>query len=411
MKFKPAAAWLPLVLMSLSGAARADLEPFSFGASETVQHESNVYHTDSSDRQSDWLSTTELRAGLDQALGRDRLTANAAVNYNKYRNIDSRDSTGYRAGLGLDWSTVGDLSGSLAASSERRQYVYGLTGETLSTSSHNLETTNHASANIALGGASRWTVFGGVGAMNRDYSADSFKANEEREWTSNFGTRYSTSPDLNFGLVGNYVRGGYPNYVDQQGDPAKENFTSRTVSATTNWTASGNSVLSAQLGYTTETSDLQPRLNFVSGGLNWSWTPPSHFKVQVGLSRSSSGGVGSTAADNLNDRSLNDSGTVDITYALTAKISLSTDLAYIQRKYSGVLVPTATTGGAIVLAAINGTNRTRSLALRAHYQPTRTTDLNCGGTRELRTSDSAIVTVTPNYSDTTFQCAASISFN
>src|SRR5262249_10013266 len=108
MKFKPAAAWLPLVLLSMSGAARADLEPFSFGASETVQHESNVYHADTAVK-ADWLSTTELRAAMDQALGRDRLTANAAVNYTNYRKLDQRDAFGYRGGLAFDWSTIGSL--------------------------------------------------------------------------------------------------------------------------------------------------------------------------------------------------------------------------------------------------------------------------------------------------------------
>ena len=42
--------------------------------------------------------------------------------------------------------------------------------------------------------------------------------------------------------------------------------------------------------------------------------------------------------------------------------------------------------------------------------PTRTTDLNCGFTRENRTVDASLVTLTPAYTDNTVQSAASIQF-
>lgn len=412
MKLKPAVAWSPLFLLLLSGAARADLTPFSFGASETIEHQSNLNHTDDSIKQADWLSTTELRAALDQALGRDRLTASAAVNYTKYRNADDRDATGYQAATTFDWSTIGDLSGALGASSSRRQYIYGVNGgETVSTSSRNLETTNNLFARAELGGQSRWTLFAGINAMNRDYSAASFASNEERQWSTTAGTRYSTSPDLSFGLTGDYVRGEYPHYVSLSGTPESQNFTSKSISATTRWQASGNSGLDASLGYTTQNSDLQSSQHFVSGALNWTWTPPSHFRVRFGLSRSTNGGVVSGNLNSLNDRSLNNAATLNVNYELTAKVSLVADAAYIQRKYSNAQVPVLQPDGTLALQTLNGSNHTSRIGLSAHYQPTRTTDVSCGGSREVRTSDSAINNLTPNYTDNTLQCTASIKFN
>jgi hypothetical protein len=412
LNLKPVAACSPLLLLLLSGAARADLEPFSFGASETIEHQSNLNHTDDAHRTADWLSTTELRAALDQAIGRDRLSANAAVDYTHYRNLDDRNAVGYRLATVFDWSTIGDLSGSIGANSNRRQYVYGVDGgETVSTQARNLETTNNVFARVELGGLARWNLFAGINAMNRNYSADTFAANEERQWSTNFGTRYSTSPDLSFGLTANYTRGEYPNYVDEAGDPASESFTSKSLSATTRWQASGNSLLNASLGYTTESSDLQPSSRFLSGSLNWVWTPPSHFRVNMGLARSTDGGALAGNANSLNDRSLNNTATLGVTYELTAKVSLTADAAYIQRKYGGVRIPVFANDGSVSLQTINGTNNTQRFGLSAHYQPTRNSDLGCGGSRESRSSNSAINAVTPNYTDTTLQCTASINFN
>ncbi len=412
MKFKPAAAWLPLVLLLLSGAARADLEPFSFGAGESLKHESNIYHDDT-DHKSDWLSTTDLHAALDQAIGRDRLTANAAVNYTKYRTSSQRDALGYDGGVNLDWNTIGDLSGSLGVNSARSVYIYGINDESAGGSGgRNLQTTNHGFARLQLGGLARWKIFGGIDAMNRNYSLESYKSDEQRQWTSNVGTNYSTSPDLSFGVVGNYVRGEYPYYPRTDGEGTfKAGFSSRAVSATTQWQASGNSALNAQVGYTEESSDLQPKRNFVNANLNWTWTPPSHFKVQAGLARGSSGGIGSAAVNTLNDRSLNTSGNLDVSYVVTSKISLAGDVSYIERKYSNVSLGSLDSAGN--LRTTSGSNHTSTFSLAAHYLPTRTTDLNCGIARDIRGSNSNadFVEQFPNFSDTTYQCAASISFN
>ena len=143
--------------------------------------------------------------------------------------------------------------------------MYGVTGELspgttpVESNVRNLQTDNHVFAKVALGGESRWTIFGGVDANQRNFSADTFKANEEQQWSTNVGTRYATSPDLSFGVTGAYVSGRYPH-----GTPADPpittsdsavNFSTRSVSATTRWQASGNSVLDASVGYTTESND------------------------------------------------------------------------------------------------------------------------------------------------------------
>ncbi len=412
MKNKSVAMLSPLCLCLFAANAWADLEPFSFGLAETVQHQSNLNHTDPNNpanpvptaNVADWISTTEINAALNQALGRDKLVANAAFDLNRYKHTKPLNSTGYQAAAEFDWSTIGDLSGALGADSHRRQYVYGETADTShgAVNVRNLQTDNHAFARIMLGGESRWSLFGGVDAARRNFSNDTFKADEERQWSTNVGTRYATSPDLSFGVTGAYVRGDYP-----QGSA---NFDTKSVSATTRWQASGNSVLDASLGYTTENNDaFIGARHFVNGSLNWNWTPPSHFTVNVGLKRSSDADTSTTGANtgvinanNLNSTSINNVGHLEVTYALTAKINLDASADYTQRKYADLATGVGT---------VSGSTHTSRYYLTAHYQPTRTTDLNCGGGRETRRADASLKGAAGAYTDNYLQCAASIRFD
>lgn len=402
MKTKIVARLAPVFLGLVAGTARADLEPFSFSASEQVQHQSNVNRGSGTAPQGNWLSTTELRAALDQAIGRDRLTGSAAVNYNKYRYNINPDTVGYTAAVGLDWNTVGSLSGTLAADSQRHQYFYGLNGESAAGSGRNLETDNHVGGTVQLGAAGRWVIFAGADASNRNYSNASFAANEQRQWSSNLGTRYQTSPDLSFGMTGSYTKGRYPNAV------ATDEFSLRSIDATTHWQAGGSTSFDARVGYTSEQVTAQPDQNFANGALSWNWSPPSRFAVSVGLSRDANAdtSAGTTITDNstasLAGRSVNDSAHATVSYELTSKINFVANAQYVRRKYSN--------SNLAATNAVTGSNRTSVYGLSAHYVPTRTTDLNCGFTREIRTVDASLVTLTPAYTDNTVQCAASIQF-
>jgi len=416
MKMKPVAILSPMCLCLFAGTARADLEPFSFGASETVQHQSNLNHTDDGQVApvSDWISTTEFSAALDQALGRDKLVAAAEVDFNRYKRTHGLDATGYKASAEFDWNTVGDLSGAIGADSQRRQYVYGETADptpgtpAVVINARNLQTDNHAFARIALGGESRWTIFGGFDANQRNYSNEIFDANEERQWSTNVGTNYSTSPDLSFGLTGSYVRGEYPHGLASGG---ASDFNSRSISATTKWQASGNSAVDASVGFTSQDNDaLTSDQHFINGSFNWTWTPPSHFTVVFGLKRSSNADTGTTGAttgivnvNNLNGTSINNVAHLDVMYEVTAKIKLEATADYTQRRYSDLKLLDSTD--------VSGMTRTSRFYLTAHYQPTRTIDLSCGGGREIRRIDSGLADITPAYTDTYYQCVAGIRFD
>ncbi len=413
MKMKTLATCSPLLLCLVAGAARAALEPFSFQASEMIEHQSNLFHTDTGDRKADWLSTTQLEADVDQAIGRERLLATATVNADRYADTKSRDSIGYSGKGELDWSTVGDLSGALGADTRRRQYLYGLDGDQASTT-RNLQTDNHAFARVQLGGLARWSIFAGADASQRKFSDPAFDGNEIKQWSASGGTSYQTSPDLSFGLQGRYTHGTYPHIFignDVQG------FSNKSAGVNTRWTASGNSSFDANVGYTQQRTDGQKDQNFVNGGVNWRWAPPSHFTFTLGALRDSSDSSGTEATivnsyNSVNARSLNTIGHFDINYELTAKVSLDLLSQYIHRKYSDALLPTGISfNGTPVLVPASGSSDTARFTLSAHYTPTRTTTLGCGFSREVHSADESINKISVPYTDNTVMCTAAIQFN
>ena len=421
MKNKTLAILSPLCLALVAANAEAAIEPFTLGASETIKHESNVNHAQTG-ATSDWISSTEFTAALDEAVGRDKLVANAGVNYNAYKREHDINNWGYHAGAEFDFNTIGDISGVLGADTSRKRYIYGTTsdlalptGLTGPTNELNMQNDNHVFGRLQLGGPSRWQIFTGYDASRRTYSASNFKGDDEHQWTANLGTRYETSPDLHFGLVANYTSGEYPHAVVASfgGVPitAVSRFRTRSIDATTDLKATGNSAFDASIGYTTESADaLTKDAKFVNGSLNWTWTPPSHFTVTLGLKRSMDVDTNSTGmntgllnVNNLNGVSINNTALLDVGYALTAKISLDASAAYSQRKYSDVRQLDGTT--------LSGTLDTTNFWLSVHWLPTRTTDLNCGAGRERRHSDAALSPFLPSYVDNTVQCAASIKFD
>ena len=409
MTRKPLATLSPLCLCLLAGSAWADLSPYSLGGSETVQHQSNVLHDDN-DAHSDWLSTTELDAGVDQALGRERLQAKAAVNIDRYKYFHSRDDVGYNGSAELDWSTIGDLSGAIGGDVRRQQYLYGLGGDQQSTSPKNLQTDDHAFARAQLGGMGRWSISSGFDASERRYSDPSFDVNDQKQWGASLGTNYETSPDLSFGIQGRYIHGNYPKILI---DSSTETFSSKNVGANVRWNASGNSSFNANLGYTQQDTEGQLPQHFISGALNWNWAPPSHFNFTLGLARDSSIDASSTASivntNTINTRSINNTGNLDVKYELTAKVSLDASAQYIMRKYSDAQIPTGfESNGSPVFQSASGDSRTSRIYIGAHYAATRTTDLNCGVAHETHTASSAIVFFTPRYTDNTVQCVAAI---
>ena len=412
MNLKPVLTLWPAGLLMIAGSAYADLSPYSLSATETIEHESNVSHTTIASP--DWLSTTELQAGLDQTLGRERLTASGEFDINRYKR-GHLNNNGYDLTGEFDWSTINDLSGVIGADSSKRQYIYGLDGEQASTT-NNSQHTDHVFARAQLGGVTHLTLFSGIDATQRKYSDPAFAPNEVRQWSVNGGTRYQTSPDLNFGLVATYTKGAYPHAILQTlptEEIGSDGFDIKSLDATTTWQASGNSNFDLRAGYTVEDNDIEPQRKYWNGDLIWTWTPGGRLKVTTELERDTDADAtlssgGSVASNNLVGHSLNTTVHLTLTYELTAKINILAGAQYTERKYAPGTLPVLL--GQSVASDGSGENRTSQFSIAAHYAPILNTDLSCSFIREVRRSDAQIALFTPAYSANNALCSAQIQF-
>src|SRR5262245_180022 len=93
---------LAVASIGLSGTihALAEPNPYYIGVSEAYTHESNLFRVARGQPEtSDSYWTTALLGGLDQPIGRQRLFADLAARYSKYREQDQLNNTGYNVKL------------------------------------------------------------------------------------------------------------------------------------------------------------------------------------------------------------------------------------------------------------------------------------------------------------------------
>lgn len=395
--------WTALVCSLASASAQAELAPFGLSVSESISHVDNVFRTSADQRRADWIATTSLQGTFDQTFGRQRAKASAGLDHGHYARNSQLDHTGYHAAAQLDWSTVGNLSGSLGADSSQRLYQYGIEGST-PFAGKNLETTNHAFSRAQLGGAARWTLLGGLEFAERSYSVASFAPNEVSQWSADLGARYQASSDLSFTAGGRQIEGKFPKATATAGD----GFSVSTLIAGADWQLGAATKLTVNLGYNTEKHDLQASRNYWNGLARWTWAPSGHVKVAAGLRRDSSGNTAlspgessSVTSISLVSPSINTSADLSVTWEATSKISVNSGMQQAENRYSSLNV--AGTPRA-------GTATTRLYTLGAQFRATRNINLGCNVSHEERTSDTAIGTVMNGYHVNTLMCMGQLAF-
>ena len=110
------AAHLPATAQSPGATER----PWFVSLSQEFEHQTNVLKS-ADDEVNDTLSITELGSGLNLRFGRQRVYAKGALAHTRYNKLDGLDGQSYDLNAGLDWQTVGNLSGTLQANAGRRQ--------------------------------------------------------------------------------------------------------------------------------------------------------------------------------------------------------------------------------------------------------------------------------------------------
>ena len=185
--------------------------PYYLGVTQGFTHDTNIYGS-STNQIADTYSSTGLRAGLDQIIGRQRLYANANVRYNKYRGESALDNTSYGVAAGWDWATINDLAGTFGATANQHLANLDTTaGVQNATGEKNLLKTDQVNASVLWGGPRALNLQAAYAHSRVSYSALSYIGLESSADSGSVGFNYRVGPELRLGAAVRYVRTDSPN--------------------------------------------------------------------------------------------------------------------------------------------------------------------------------------------------------
>jgi hypothetical protein len=369
-----------------SACAQSDgSSPYYFGVSQGFTHQTNLFGASkaSGAQVEDKYSTTGLLGGIDIPISRQRLFANGVLRANRYEDVKILNNNSYGLNLGLDWQTIGDISGQLRVSANRSLASYTTAGAPAITNTRNIETSNQSLASIRKGITSRLAITGGVQHRRVEFSAPSFAAGELSENQANVGIRYGRPDQLVLGIGYRKTKTERPRYEEVppgSGVYSADKADRDDVDLSADWAISGLSTLSARLSFGSEDHSLPTVGGFsgTTGSLGWSYRPSGRtsynamFSRDTGTSASFTGYSGNAEPLQVYSNRLTNVFQAGATYDATAKIQLVGSARY--SKGQTTAVSATTTGDDKVVGA----------SLGASYAVNRAISLNCNVSHEKR---------------------------
>ncbi len=327
---------LVLALLALHALpALAESSPYYAGATLGLSHVSNIYRSAGAG-DSDTVTSAGLLAGLDQQLGRQRLTVDGSLQDNRYRNNSSLNNSSYSLRSGLDWQTVGRLSGTVSASSSRSLADFNVGGGVNPIFAKNTERNDEYSAFARLGTSTRYTFEAGFTRRTRDFSAVEYARLVYQQNTTSLGVYATPGANLRLGLVGRRTLGQNPSYpVGLTFNPsipaleivyAPNDYRRNDVDLTLSWNTGGASALNARLSASRTRNSLTQLTNFsgTTGALGWTWQALSKLQLSAQVARDSGQETLVRSAD-VNRVYTN--WQLGAVYAATAKLSLNASVS------------------------------------------------------------------------------------
>jgi len=393
---------LRLALVSMAAAAAlpavAQTSPYSLAVSQKFSHSSNLFQTAGA-TVSDTQSVTSLIAGLDQPIGRQRLSASLSASLNRYQDNSQLNNEGYALRAGWDWSTINNISLSLKADASQSLGDFSPAGLP-SITTKNLVSSQGFGATVRQGVVTRLTTEASFSHRRTRNSNALFGSRDLDTDEGSVGVKYRLGGATNVGAALRMTRGEYPDYLVFGGQTLSETFRRRNLDLNADWQPSGVSRLNARvsLGKETYNRDTVRDISGLTYSIGWSWKPSGKVSLNAALTRDT-GDEATTLT--LGDFALTGNAvnrvrnglSLSANYALTAKIGLSASAS----TSSGTVV-TPNTGA-------TGRERTQRIAFGAKWDPTRTVRVGCDFSRDSRDA-SALATA---YDADVFGCFAQLT--
>jgi hypothetical protein len=261
------------------------------GVRQTFTHESDFPPTPPSGVTSDTVSNTSLRAGVAMPLGRQRVFGRVSAEHVRYDERSELNYNGYDASAGVDWATVGNLSGNVTGTTNRRRVRLSLPGDPLAvppvapSSETPLQRSDALEARARLGTAGPLGIDVGYGHRRLKFTDPDIDFESYRQNRANLGVSYQFGGALTAGTGVELEKTDYE--APEPGQTIAESSRRRGVYVTTTWTPTGFSVLSARLVFGKLEHDVDTLRDDsgVTGYASWTWRPTGKLSFVTSLSR------------------------------------------------------------------------------------------------------------------------------
>jgi hypothetical protein len=271
---------------STAAYGASDPNPYYLGVSEALTHDSNIFRTP--DRTADTYSTTSLFGGFDQRISRQRVFGKATVGANRYMDKTQLNNNSYSLLAGLDWETIGSLSGNRGVSASQGLSSPAVSGVAVA-ATRNLAQTESVNARIRYGGASLLSIEGAVGYSKVNYGDSAYVAGESKRDTGSLGLYYHPGGPLRLGVAGRVVHTDTPQAFQQvTGGPFLPNTAkSENLDLIVDYTLSGLVSTNARLSYTRQTNSGIAGADFsgVTGSLGVNYRPTGKLSFNLRAAR------------------------------------------------------------------------------------------------------------------------------
>ena len=318
-------------LTPLAQAQTDDAAPFYVGGSLGASHVSNLYHEANSSN-SDTVISVGVLGGLDERWGRQHFKLDGSLQDNRYSTNRKLNNQSYTLAAGVDWQTIGDLSGTLSAKSDRALGDFNIGNGVTQIFKKNTERNDALQAIARLGVTSRYGLEGGWSYRRRDFSVVEYDRFDYSQSTGSLGVYATPGGNVRLGLSGRHTSGKNPRYpigvaLNQQTSQfeivnAVNNFTRNDLDFTTRWSTGGSSVLSTRISRTSAKNELAGLSDFsgTTGAVEWNWRATSKLQFDLQYSRDT-GQESVIRATDVNR--IYTTWQVSSTYALTGKVALN----------------------------------------------------------------------------------------
>lgn len=274
---------LALTLSLVAAAsAQAQTTPYYLGATQAFTHTSNVRSAaEGTPIRSDNISETTLLGGLSLPFGRQRAYADGRIGHIRHNDADDLDNTAYDVRLGLDWATIGRLSGGLVVGSTQTLSQLN-PGNAPEASRRNMERVDSVEARARFGGDGRLALDGSLGWRQVDYSAFEFRPREYDQTSASVGLSYRPRAllTLSTGIAGQRTK--YPRYLEvTPGEFLSDRGSRRDVYVSAVWTPTAISTVAARLAHAKVEFDRETVNDYsgLIGSLAWTWQPTGRLQL------------------------------------------------------------------------------------------------------------------------------------